>query len=330
MGPTGSGKTHVSESVIASNAHIKNAQFIDTLTEDTRRKAAGLAPTTQSVTAYTIPYRGLRLVLVDTPGFDDTYRPDTEILRTLADWLTKRYVIVWTVSSPAMQIHIQRDPGGDIRRPTGIIYLHRITDNRMSGAAWKNLEMFSRICGNIPLQRARLVTTMWDMAANRPGLAVAESREREIIAHFWQPLIAEGAVVKRFNNMASSAWQIVDELMALKNPKDELLLQEELLGQQKRLNETEAGKFLYFRLQKLHAEQRNTLKELADEAKLANDPSLARSLQEECDKINALLQKTSEEMKEMKIPLSRRALLQWSWRKPRGVGAVYYYSSTEL
>ena len=182
----------------------------------------------------------------------------------------------------------------------------------------------------MPLQRARLVTTMWDIAGNRPGLAAAGSREREIITRFWQPLMAEGAVAKRFNNTASSAWQFVDELMTLKSPKDELLLQEELLGQQKRLNETEAGKFMYSRLQKLLAEQRNTLKELGEEAKLANDPSLARSLQEEYDKINTQLGKTFEEMKEMKIPLSRRTLLQLSWRKPRGVGAVYYYFSTEL
>ena len=102
MGPTGSGKTNVSESVIALNARIKNAQFINTLTGSTgRRKAADLMSSTQTVTAYTIPYRGLRLVLVDTPGFDDTYRPDTEILRILADWLTKRYVMVRTASSPA-------------------------------------------------------------------------------------------------------------------------------------------------------------------------------------------------------------------------------------
>ena len=102
MGPTGSGKTNVSESVIASNARIQDAQFINTLTGDTgRRKAADLMSPTQGVTAYTTPYRGLRLVLVDTPGFDDTYRPDTEILRTFADWLTKRYVIVRTVSNPA-------------------------------------------------------------------------------------------------------------------------------------------------------------------------------------------------------------------------------------
>lgn len=28
-----------------------------------------------------------RIVVVDTPGFDDTYKGDTEILRTIAEWL---------------------------------------------------------------------------------------------------------------------------------------------------------------------------------------------------------------------------------------------------
>lgn len=31
--------------------------------------------------------RGRRLVLVDTPGFDDTYVDDSEILRKIAVWL---------------------------------------------------------------------------------------------------------------------------------------------------------------------------------------------------------------------------------------------------
>jgi len=30
---------------------------------------------------------GQRLVIVDTPGFDDTYVPDSEILRRIALWL---------------------------------------------------------------------------------------------------------------------------------------------------------------------------------------------------------------------------------------------------
>ena len=94
MGPTGSGKTNVSESAVAANTRIKDDQFINALTGNAEKSKAGdLKSATQNVTPYTIPYHGLRLVLVDTPGFDDTYRPDTEILRIIADWLTKKYVL---------------------------------------------------------------------------------------------------------------------------------------------------------------------------------------------------------------------------------------------
>ena len=36
--------------------------------------------------------QGKRLVLVDTPGFDDTYTSDSEILRRIAIWLASSYV----------------------------------------------------------------------------------------------------------------------------------------------------------------------------------------------------------------------------------------------
>ena len=33
-----------------------------------------------------------RIILVDTPGFDDTYIDDVEILKGIADWLAQSYV----------------------------------------------------------------------------------------------------------------------------------------------------------------------------------------------------------------------------------------------
>ena len=33
-----------------------------------------------------------RIILVDTPGFDDTYVDDVEILKRIADWLAQSYV----------------------------------------------------------------------------------------------------------------------------------------------------------------------------------------------------------------------------------------------
>ena len=165
---------------------------------------------------------------------------------------------------------------------------------------------------------------MWDVVKNR---LVAERREAELINEFWQPLISGGASPSRFNNTRATALWIIDELIDAMGDKDELLLQEELVGQRKRLYETEAGRLLLSRLQMLLVEQRNRLKELTHQARLENDPALAKSLQEERDKINAQLEKTFEEMKAMKIPLSRRILLLLFGRKSRPVSSAHYYPS---
>lgn len=191
----------------------------------------------------------------------------------------------------------------------------------MPGSVYKNLQMFGRLCGNINLCRARLVTTMWDTAKDR---AVAQSRETQLTSDFWRQLIHEGAIPRRFYNSPDSAWHIIDDLLRMGKDGDELLLQEELVEQQKRLNETEAGKILCTRLQKLLAEQRKMLKDLADDAKLQNDPALAKSLQEEYDKVSAQLQRTFEEMKAMKIPFPRHIFLWLFGKKPRAVSRARF------
>ena len=96
MGPTGSGKTNVSGFVVplTSNSQVKNDQFINKLTGNaTQQKANIFNSSAQKVIPYSISYQDIRLVLVDMPGFDDTYRQDSEILRVIADWLTQKYVI---------------------------------------------------------------------------------------------------------------------------------------------------------------------------------------------------------------------------------------------
>ena len=173
----------------------------------------------------------------------------------------------------------------------------------MNGAAYKNLTLFGRICGNIALRRARLVTTMW---GNVRDQTLAQNRETELKRDFWRKLLEEGAVAARFDNTENCARDIVRELIDLGGDDDELLLQEELVEQGKHLNETEAAKVLYSRLQHLLAEQKKTLKELADEARLQNDPVLAKGLQEEYDKINMQLQHTFDDIKVMKISFRRR------------------------
>ena len=76
-------------------------------------------------------------------------------------------------------------------------------------------------------------------------------------------MINYGASTARFSNTADSAWKIVD--IILKHHETEvLLLQEEIVDLKRSLNETQAGKTLYLDLQRLIAEQRDTIRSLAE------------------------------------------------------------------
>ena len=65
---------------------------------------------------------------MDIPGFDDTYKLDADILREIANYLTK-----------ACEINIKL---------TGIIYLHSISNVHLSGYGMKNIRIFKVLCGD--------------------------------------------------------------------------------------------------------------------------------------------------------------------------------------
>ncbi|KAI6102121.1 P-loop containing nucleoside triphosphate hydrolase protein [Pisolithus sp. B1] len=277
MGPTGSGKTN----------------FINRLTGTREAKAQyQLKSHTQAVKEFTVNLsNGRQYVFVDTPGFDDTYRSDRDILRTIADWLEEKY-------------------RGKVKL-SGIIYTHRIIDSRMSGSACKNLDVFARLCGDKAAAGVRLVTTMWDKEKNKD---LAESRVSQLEQNFWKPLIEAGARHKRFDeNSSRCAWEIVDDLTG---GGEVLLLQEELVDVARKLNETTAGQALYTQFQKLIREQMETIKGLQEEAKAQRDLETVKQLEEEQRRLEAELQKTWHEMGKLKIPFMRRIGLFFS-KKPQ-------------
>ena len=68
---------------------------------------------------------------------------------------------------------MSRSRGG--RSLTGIIYLHKISDNRMSGTARRNIAMLHDLCGEGFMPNIVLATTMWDRVEAGEG----EEREEE-------------------------------------------------------------------------------------------------------------------------------------------------------
>ena len=207
----------------------------------------------------------------------------------------------------------------------GIIYLHRITDNRMIGTPHRNLRMFGELCGDHAIKKIMLVTTMWDKVQRDTGVR----RETELFENYWKAMINYGASTARFSNSADSAWKVVD-LILEQHTTEVLLLQEELVDLKRALNETQAGKMLYLNLQRSLAEQRD-LRFLAEQALDKNNSKSANQLEVELKRIQRDLDKTFSEMKSLKVPLGKRLTMQMFGKKSRGVrltimGLFFSYS----
>ena len=90
MGATGSGKTSVSSAylVITTRNSFECLQFINLASGSTLRVGMGLEScTTEVKLSNEFILDGRAVALIDTPGFDDTSKSDTEILEMIAAFL---------------------------------------------------------------------------------------------------------------------------------------------------------------------------------------------------------------------------------------------------
>jgi hypothetical protein len=167
-------------------------------------------------------YGSTTVVLIDTPGFDDTHRSDGDVLSDIGFFLASTYK--------------------NGVRLSGIIYLHDITKNRMTHGGLSNLIMFQDLCGPEPLGNVVLATSRW---SKDPEQIKDEERfERELITSpkYWGEMVKNESKVTRFRNTEESAHEILDMLV----PKEKITLaiQEEMVKENLPIGETTAGKTL--------------------------------------------------------------------------------------
>ncbi|EEP82769.1 predicted protein [Uncinocarpus reesii 1704] len=219
FGMTGTGKT----------------SFINKLTGANMRVGHNLHSMTSEIEQVQVKIGDITVTLVDTPGFDDTTRSDTEILTLIASWLKASY--------------------DENTKLTGMIYLHRISDNRMSGSSYKNLELFRSLCGMRILSHVILATTMWDKVTEAEG----STREKDLLAEatFWGDMKKYGALVRRYDGTHAGALALVDALLE-KHPVT-LKIQREMAIEKKDLIDTAAGKSITARLEKMAADHKQEL-----------------------------------------------------------------------
>lgn len=186
---------------------------------------------------------------VDTPGFSDTNLSDTEVLQMIADYLAVAYKQEMKLS--------------------GIIYLHPISDNRVTHHTTKNLDMFRKLTGEKNLKNVTLATTMWDKVSEQEGAR----REDELKGKFWKLLVAMGARAARHGDTAESARGIAAQLLG--NKPFYLQLQEEMGKDNKALRDTAAGREVMVELARIKEEHRRELAEMEGHIRSSAEESRA-------------------------------------------------------
>ena len=143
--------------------------------------------------SYSLWYLGKETVLIDTPGFDDTNKSDSEVLRILYTWLKTNYTCG--------------------RKLNAIFYLHNITDKRMRGSSLNNLYAFKRLCGDDFFSSVLLGTTFWRAVKplDNEG-AIARESELKTTDDFWKKMISGGATACRIPDTRTEALKILMQM----------------------------------------------------------------------------------------------------------------------
>lgn len=186
------------------------------------------------------------VAIVDTPGFDDTTRSDAEILDEIVQFLCFQYQLGISLK--------------------GIIYMHRITDNKMQGTAYRYFEMFKRLCGDRNMANVVLLTTMWDQLKDE---GIGLRRDQQLREEFWDVMESKGSYIRRFDGSRAMAEAITCRLMRQRNIV--LDIQRELVDQGKRLGETTAGQLIAPRLENRIGESAEGIQDLDKRIAKAKD-----------------------------------------------------------
>jgi hypothetical protein len=190
----------------------------------------------------------------------------------------------------------------------------------MAGTPLKNLRMFANLCGDGATKNVILATTMWDLVNAEEG----KRRVTQLQEKYWKGMLAGGSKVARFDRTYESAWKIVDMFVKKDqgpSSRPTLLIQEEMVELKRQLGETQAGIILYNTLQKLLAEQQETIRQLKDEAKTQDNPQLVKELNAQHEAIRKSINNTFEQAERMKISPFRRFFAIFKSKKTRGVGS---------
>lgn len=227
------------------------------------------------------------VILIDTPGFNDRDRSDTEILQDLATWLT--------------------DTFAKNRLLSGICYMHNITNPRFDATATDNSIMLHKLCGSAGMEIVALMTSMWDKCHEDQAVEVEfNDHEKELREKYWEELLEDGARMMRTYNNFSSNMECIKSIIE-NNHRRILALQYQISKEGRRLPATDIGAHV---MTKAHSS------ELVLKHKLAQLDQLEAQREQQNLAPSKTLAKQREKL-EQNLADARRdqaALENWTWK----------------
>lgn len=191
---------------------------------------------------------GTRFTLFDTPGFNDTTRDDMGILKIIATFLNSK----------------------ELPPISGIIYTHRITDNRVTGSSRLNLEILKAISGEQFYPHVVLLTTMWDNIPNNALHEECNRREAQLLASLthWGDLKSKGCRPMRFYGSQQSGIEVLRSFQSPPPPpRPQTQLEQEILAEID-IEKTKAGAIILDELHRREKQRQEELQEIKEEEEL--------------------------------------------------------------
>ncbi|KAF9352063.1 hypothetical protein BGX26_010042 [Mortierella sp. AD094] len=220
MGITGAGKSYLIREI--SGRDVKVGHSLESCTQEVKEVRCQIG--------------GQSVMILDTPGFDDTNRSDTEVLTDIAEYLVNLYKANYRIS--------------------GIIYLHNINDTRMRGSSLKNLQMFAKLCGEKSYRNVVMLTGRWGSI----NQANAVEKENELKKNFWKEYLDAGCQLDRYRDK-NDLVRIFNAI--LQKPPMVLDIQREMAVEGKPLDRTAAGEQVNIELSILKTKFEADLAEIA-------------------------------------------------------------------
>lgn len=246
------------------------------------------------MTIHTIECDGRTVHLIDTPGFNDTARPDGEILQELAFWLIMAH-------EQELQLN-------------GIIYLHPITAPRLQGSGVKSLAITKKLIGEDNYPGVFVATTRWDEVPV-DQINIASQREDELREKV-SDVIERGGRLVPLSAGRVDAMRIISHIVN-KREHDRMTLafQRQIVEEGLAIDKTDAGKLVFDALDANHAELQRAMEEsqstifkLIDSRR---DEGLAEALEWQ-DQTRQALQPLEADMERMQKKMKE---VQQSWEE---------------